>query len=147
MSSLLLLNGPNLNMLGQRQPEIYGAATLPDVEAMCKAHAVKNGWTVKAFQSNSEGALVDAIQAARGEDAGIVLNAGAYTHTSVALRDAITSAEVPTVEVHLSNVHARESFRHHSYLTPVCLGVVAGFGTTSYLLAIDALIAHLEAAE
>ncbi|NDV99246.1 type II 3-dehydroquinate dehydratase [Salipiger sp. PrR002] len=144
MHSLLILNGPNLNLLGQRQPEVYGRTTLADVEAMCRAHAEKIGVTVDFAQSNHEGALIDAIHAARGTKDGIILNAGAYTHTSVALMDAISSAEVPTIELHLSNVHARESFRHTSYIAKVALGVICGFGARGYTLAMDALVSHLE---
>lgn len=146
MPSLLLLNGPNLNLLGTRQPEIYGRDTLADVEARATAHAKTRGYEMICAQSNSEGALIDHLHSARGVHGGVVFNAGAYTHTSIALRDAIAGTELPVVEVHLSNVHAREEFRHHSMLAPVALGVVAGFGVTSYILGIDALIAHLEAA-
>ncbi len=141
MPALLILNGPNLNLLGTRQPEVYGSTTLQDVEAMCSAHAPD--CMLSFFQSNSEGALVDAIHAAKGTQDGIILNAGAYTHTSIALHDAIASIELPAIEVHLSNVHARESFRHHSYLSPVVLGSVAGFGAQSYLMALDGMKAHL----
>ncbi|THH38518.1 type II 3-dehydroquinate dehydratase [Aliishimia ponticola] len=144
MASFLLLNGPNLNLLGTRQPEIYGATTLADIEADARAHAGARNVDIVALQSNHEGALVDALHAARGVHAGVILNAGAYTHTSVALRDAISSVELPCVEVHLSNIHAREEFRHHSYIAPVCIGQIAGFGATGYILAIDALIAHLD---
>ena len=144
MSSLLLLNGPNLNLLGTRQPEIYGKTTLADVESLCTARAKSLGMDLEAVQSNHEGALVDALHAARGVHAGVVLNAAAYTHTSIALHDAIIASELPVVEVHLSNVHAREPMRHHSQIAAVCLGQVTGFGATSYLLAIDALCAHLE---
>lgn len=144
MTSLLLLNGPNLNLLGTRQPEIYGHQTLADAEALAQAHAKARGYTLSCAQANSEGVLVDHLHAARGVHAGVVFNAGAYTHTSIALRDAIAGIELPVVEVHLSNVHARESFRHHSMLAPVALGVVAGFGVRSYLLGLDALIGHLE---
>lgn len=133
-----VLNGPNLNLLGTREPGIYGAATLADVEALCRDTAARHGLEVVFAQTNHEGALVDLIQAAAGA-AGIVLNAGAYTHTSVALRDAIAGVGVPTVEVHLSNVFAREPFRHHSYLSPVVRGVICGFGPQSYALGIAAL--------
>ncbi len=143
MPRLLILNGPNLNLLGTRQPEVYGASTLADVEALCKTTAAGLGYDVICRQSNHEGVLLDEIHAAKGTVAGIVLNAGAYTHTSVALRDAISSVELPVVEVHLSNIHAREAFRHHSHIAPVALGQIAGFGITSYRLAIDALVAHL----
>ncbi|MGR3462741.1 MAG: type II 3-dehydroquinate dehydratase [Roseovarius sp.] len=144
MASILILNGPNLNLLGTRQPEVYGHETLGDIEAMCRAHAEAHGLTLDFMQSNHEGALVDAIHAARGQHDGIVLNAGAYTHTSIALMDAISSAEVPTIELHLSNVHAREAFRHRSYIARVALGVICGFGAQGYVLAIDALRGHLE---
>lgn len=141
MQSFLILNGPNLNLLGTREPGIYGRTTLADVEAMCRETAKELGVTVSFAQSNHEGVLIDAIHAARGVHQGIVLNAGAYTHTSVALRDAITAAGVPTIEVHLSNVHAREDFRHRSLIAPVVVGQIAGFGPRSYLLALRALAA------
>lgn len=143
MTSILILNGPNLNLLGTRQPEVYGTTTLADVEAMCRAHADILDIAVSFAQSNHEGALIDAIHAARGVQDGIVLNAGAYTHTSVALMDAIASAQVPTVEVHLSNIHAREEFRHRSFIAPVAIGQICGFGANSYVLAIDAMAAYL----
>ena len=140
---ILILNGPNLNMLGTRQPEIYGSRTLADIEADCRAHAEAAGLTLTFEQTNHEGALVDAIQSARGTQDGIVLNAGAYTHTSVAIHDALIAAEVPVIELHLSNVHARESFRHTSYIAPVALGLICGFGAQGYILALDAMAAHL----
>ena len=143
MSSLLILNGPNLNLLGTRQPEVDGRTTLADIEALCAAEAKTHGMTIAFAQSNHEGQMIDLIHAARGTHAGIVLNAGAYTHTSVALMDAISSAEVPLVEVHLSNIHAREPFRHKSFIAPVALGQICGFGATGYALAIRALAAHL----
>ncbi|MEP1587993.1 MAG: type II 3-dehydroquinate dehydratase [Tateyamaria sp.] len=143
MSSVLVLNGPNLNLLGTRQPEIYGHTTLSDVEAMCVAHGEARGTLVTCRQSNHEGALVDAIHAAKGTFAGIVLNAGAYTHTSIALHDAILSTEMPVVELHLSNIHARETFRHKSMIAPVAIGMICGFGAIGYTLALDALIAHV----
>ncbi|BAF89071.1 type II 3-dehydroquinate dehydratase [Azorhizobium caulinodans ORS 571] len=133
-----VLNGPNLNLLGTREPGIYGAATLADVEALCRTTAAQHGLELVFRQSNHEGDLVDWIQAAAGS-VGVVLNAGAYTHTSVALRDAIAGTGVPAVEVHLSNVFAREPFRHHSYLSPVVRGVICGFGPQSYVLGITAL--------
>ena len=144
MTALLILNGPNLNLLGVRQPEIYGRTTLVEVESLCRAKAQALGIRLDFAQSNHEGALVDAIHAARGVMDGIILNAGAYTHTSIALMDAISSTQVPTVELHLSNVHAREAFRHHSYIARVAVGVICGFGPAGYALAIDALLGHLE---
>lgn len=135
-----ILNGPNLNLLGTREPGIYGTTTLADIEALCRAEAERHGLDLVFRQTNHEGDLVEMIHAARGA-LGIVLNAGAYTHTSVALRDAISAAGVSTVEVHLSNVFAREDFRHHSYLSPVARGVICGFGAMSYVLAISALAA------
>ncbi|SMX28436.1 3-dehydroquinate dehydratase [Pelagimonas phthalicica] len=144
MRSFLILNGPNLNLLGTRQPEIYGHTTLPDVEAMCAAHADKIGVMVCCVQSNHEGALVDEIHKARGTHDGIVLNAGAYTHTSIALLDAIKGCDAKIIELHLSNIHARESFRHKSYISPVAIGLICGFGAHGYILAMDALNNHLE---
>ena len=143
MSSLLILNGPNLNLLGTRQPEVYGRTTLADIEALCATEASLFGMTTAFAQSNHEGQLIDLIHAARGTHAGIILNAGAYTHTSVALMDAISSVALPLVEVHLSNIHAREPFRHKSFIAPVALGQICGFGATGYALAIRALAAHL----
>ncbi|WP_415920471.1 type II 3-dehydroquinate dehydratase [Tateyamaria sp. SN6-1] len=143
MLSILVLNGPNLNLLGLREPTIYGATTLAEVEADVTTYGTERGVTVTCAQSNHEGALVDAIHAARGTHDGIVLNAGAYTHTSIALRDAIAGTAVPTVELHLSNIHARESFRHHSMIAPVAVGMICGFGAAGYRLALDAIIGHL----
>ncbi|WP_171098986.1 type II 3-dehydroquinate dehydratase [Ruegeria sp. HKCCD7255] len=143
MQKILVLNGPNLNLLGTRQPEVYGTTTLKMVEDMCAAHGQSLGLQVSHLQSNHEGVLIDAIHAARGVHDGIVLNAGAFTHTSVALMDAIASAEVPVVEVHLSNIHAREAFRHHSYIAPVAIGQICGFGALGYKMALDALAVHL----
>jgi 3-dehydroquinate dehydratase II len=136
---VLVLNGPNLNMLGKRQPAIYGRETLSDVEKACRGEAERLRLTVEFAQSNHEGALVDFIQAAREKNSGIVINAGAYTHTSVALVDALAAAELPVVEVHISNIYKRESFRHHSYISPVAVGVIAGLGVQGYLLALQAL--------
>lgn len=144
MPGFLILNGPNLNLLGTRQPEVYGRTTLADIEAMCRAHGARIGVSVEFAQSNHEGALVDAIHGARGRLDGLILNAGAYTHTSIALMDAISSAEIPAIELHLSNVHAREEFRHVSYIARVAVGVICGFGARGYTLAMDALQDHLE---
>ena len=142
--TVLVLNGPNLNLLGTREPEVYGTATLADAEALCRQEAGRYGLAVEARQSNHEGELVDWVQEAgrrfADRDAvGVVLNAGSYTHTSVALRDAIAGTGVPVVEVHISNVHAREDFRHHSYLSAVAAGVLVGFGVDGYALAVAAL--------
>lgn len=137
--SVLVLNGPNLNMLGLRQPEIYGTMSLKDLDRICEDAAAEVGWKADCRQSNMEGELVTWIHEARTDFDGIVINAGAYTHTSVALRDAISAAETPTIEVHLSNIHKRESFRHHSYLTPVAVGMICGLGAHGYVLGIQAL--------
>ena len=145
MSAILILNGPNLNLLGTRQPQVYGSTTLADVEAMCRAHVAATSLTLTFEQTNHEGTMIDMIHGAKQTHAGIVLNAGAYTHTSIALMDAIASVELPVVEVHLSNIHAREAFRHHSYIAPVALGQICGFGAQGYILALDALRAHLGA--
>ncbi|GAA4229947.1 3-dehydroquinate dehydratase-2 [Sagittula marina] len=144
MTSILVLNGPNLNLLGTRQPDVYGHDTLDDVEQMCRDHGKAHGVTVDCLQSNYEGELVTWIHEARGTYDGIILNAGAYTHTSVALADAVKGTEAKMVELHISNVHAREAFRRHSYLSAVAIGVMAGFGVRGYTLAIDALLGHLE---
>ena len=141
-----VLNGPNLNMLGLRQPEIYGSDTLDDVRRMVEDHARGLGLTVSFRQTNSEGELVTWIQEARTAASGILINAGAYTHTSIAILDALTAAEVPVVEVHLSNIFRREPFRHHSYVSPAAFGVLCGFGPKGYLLALDGLHARLSAA-
>lgn len=137
--TLLILNGPNLNLLGTREPAIYGSATLSDVERLTTASAEAAGFNASCLQSNHEGALLDAIHAARGTAVGIIINAGAYTHTSVALRDALVAAELPAVEVHISNVHQREEFRHHSYLSAVCNAVIVGAGIHGYELAVNYL--------
>jgi len=137
--AISILNGPNLNLLGSRQPEIYGRETLADIEGMCRAHAAGLGFDIEFRQGNHEGDLVDWIQAARGRAAGIILNAGAYTHTSVAILDALLAVGLPTVEVHLSNIHQRDSFRQHSYVAQAARGMICGFGSHGYLLALDAL--------
>lgn len=142
MKSILILNGPNLNLLGTRQPEVYGHTTLDDIETLCRSHGKTRGADVAFLQSNSEGALIDAVHSAKGVHNGIILNAGAYTHTSIALMDAISSVELPVIELHLSNVHAREEFRHVSYISRVALGVICGFGAAGYPLALDALLGH-----
>ncbi len=139
LKPVLVLNGPNLNMLGKRQPHIYGRETLADVEKACRAEAQRLGLAVEFSQSNHEGVLVDLIQAAREKNSAIVINAGAYTHTSVALLDALNAAELPAVEVHISNIYRRESFRHRSYISPAAVGVIAGLGIHGYLLALQAL--------
>lgn len=139
MMNILVLNGPNLNLLGTREPEHYGTLTLADIERRLRSEAESLGVTLAFRQTNSEGELVTWVQQAAGEYDGIVLNAAAYTHTSVALRDAIAAVKLPVVEVHLSNVFAREEFRHHSYIAPVCRGSISGFGAMSYVLALRAL--------
>ncbi|MDX1874375.1 type II 3-dehydroquinate dehydratase [Mycolicibacterium sp. 120266] len=138
---LLLVNGPNLNLLGTRQPEVYGATTLAEIEAAVSALAAQFGLAVRAVQSNHEGALIDAIHAARGECAGIIINPGAYSHTSIAIRDALSSVDLPVVEVHLSNIHAREQFRHHSFVSAVAEVVIAGAGPAGYEYAVRHLAA------
>ncbi len=137
---ILFLNGPNLNLLGQREPHLYGTLTLADIERKVRDRAASVGAEIEFKQSNFEGELVTWIQSAKAHFDGIVLNAAAYTHTSVALRDAISAVGIPTVEVHLSNVHAREEFRRNSLISPVCKGQIAGFGWVSYILALDALV-------
>lgn len=141
--SVLVLNGPNLNMLGKREPGVYGARTLAEIEAETRAFAEGIGIAIDFRQTNHEGVLVDWIHEALGRFQGIAINPGAYTHTSVALQDALRAVGLPTVEVHLSNVFAREAFRHHSYVSPVALGVICGFGPLGYQLALTALKKHL----
>lgn len=140
---IFVLNGPNLNRLGKREPEIYGSLTLADIEAKCTRHASKLGYTIDFRQTNHEGELVDWIQEAGDKAKGLVINPAAYTHTSVALQDAIRASGLTVIEVHLSNIHARESFRHHSYVSPVALGVICGLGAQGYELALDALSSHI----
>lgn len=140
---ILLLHGPNLNLLGTREPHIYGSMTLERIYAAAEMHVRPYKIELRSEQSNHEGALIDILHVARNWADGVVFNPGAYTHTSVALRDAISAVQLPVVEIHLSNVHAREEFRHKSLLAPVCVGQVAGFGWRSYLLGIDALLGHL----
>ena len=137
--NILFLNGPNLNLLGQRQPEIYGDTTLAEIEAAVREYADDKA-RIDFRQTNEEGGLVTWIQEASGQTDVIVINAAAYTHTSVALRDAIAASDVPTIEIHLSNIHAREEFRHNSLIAPVCRGQICGFGLTSYLLGFEAAL-------
>ena len=143
MSAVHVLNGPNLNLLGKREPGIYGTATLDDIRERLEAHCAARGVSLVFKQSNSEGDLVTWIQEAGAAGAPVILNAGALTHTSIALYDAIKGAQASVIEVHLSNVHARESFRHHSYISPAARGVIAGFGPLSYVLALEAVLENI----
>lgn len=145
MLRLLVLHGPNLNLLGTREPSVYGRQSLADIDRAIARRAGELGIAVQTRQSNMEGELVTWIQEARGRFDGIVINPAAYTHTSIALRDAIAAIALPTVEVHLSNIHQREAFRHQSFIAGVAVGQISGFGSTSYLLALEALAAHLDA--
>jgi 3-dehydroquinate dehydratase-2 len=142
---IYVLNGPNLNLLGQREPEVYGHATLDDVRDRAAARAGQFSLDIEFRQSNTEGEIVDWIQEARSKASGLIINAGAYTHTSVAILDALLTTDIPCVEVHLSNIFQREEFRHHSYLSSACIGVICGFGVKSYELAIEALAERLGA--
>ena len=137
---VLVLHGPNLNMLGQREPQIYGHTTLADIDAMLVALGRELGVEVETFQSNHEGELVSKIQAARGHHAALLINGGAYTHTSVAILDALLAVDVPVIEVHLSNLYKREEFRHHSYIARAAIGQICGFGADSYLLGLRAAV-------
>ncbi|TAK49973.1 MAG: type II 3-dehydroquinate dehydratase [Xanthobacteraceae bacterium] len=142
--TIYVINGPNLNLLGSREPETYGHATLADVEALCRATAARYGLTVVCRQSNHEGDLIDAVhEAGAAKAAGLIVNAGGYTHTSIALHDALTAVKLPTVEVHISNIHAREHFRRHSYVARAALASLCGFGIDGYALAITGLAAKL----
>ncbi|HEY9301419.1 MAG TPA: type II 3-dehydroquinate dehydratase [Phormidium sp.] len=141
---ILVLHGPNLNLLGKREPGVYGTVTLDEINQLLEREAEALQIKVSPFQSNHEGVLVDAIHAAIGQYQGLLINAGAYTHTSVAIRDAIAAVAIPTVEVHLSNIYKREEFRHHSYIAPVSIGQISGFGAQSYWLGLIALVNHLK---
>lgn len=150
MSTIMVLNGPNLNLLGTREPQTYGYETMADVEILCRDAALSLDHQIEFYQSNHEGVLIDYIHEAgrrikAGEVLGVVFNPGAYTHTSIALHDAIKGADVPVIEVHISNVHARESFRHHSYISPVAMGIIVGMGVQGYVLGIQGLVHKLTA--
>jgi 3-dehydroquinate dehydratase-2 len=144
MWRIQIIHGPNLNLLGTREPEVYGLLTLKDIDQRLRALGAQRDLELEILQSNHEGAIVDAIQAARGWAHGILINPAAFTHYSLAIRDAIAAVDLPAVEVHLSNVHAREAFRHQSVIAPVCIGQIAGFGWRSYLLGLSALVDHLD---
>jgi len=142
--SVLVLHGPNLNLLGLREPEVYGKTTLAQINDSLKLDAEKLQVGLDSLQSNHEGVLVDAIHKARNQHQGILINPGAYTHTSVAIRDALAGVMLPTVEVHLSNIYTREEFRHHSYIAPIAIGQISGFGADSYRLGLQALVNYLQ---
>lgn len=141
---ILVLHGPNLNLLGKREPEIYGHQTLADIDGSLRVCAARLGLEIDCFQSNHEGELIDRIQSAMGQASGILINPGGFTHTSVALRDALVASGLPIVEVHLSNVHAREAFRQHSYVSPIALGVITGLGADGYRFGLEALAARIQ---
>lgn len=143
-TNILVLHGPNLNLLGRREPEIYGRVTLDEINSRLVEAGAKLNCKIVVMQSNHEGVLVDAIHDAFGKYQGIIINAGAYTHTSIALRDALAGVAIPVVEVHLSNIYQRESFRHHSYIAPIAVGQISGFGAESYYLGLQALVNHLQ---
>lgn len=144
MFSILVLHGPNLNLLGLREPGIYGSETLDYINRLLEQEAKVLGVKISVLQSNHEGVLVDAIHSASEQHQGIVINAGAYTHTSIAIRDAISGVNIPTVEVHLSNIYRREQFRHHSFIAPVAIGQISGFGSESYILGLKAIVNYLQ---
>ncbi len=142
--SILVVHGPNLNLLGIREPQTYGSTTLAQIDQNLQQEARRLQVILSCLQSNHEGALVDAIHQAQGKHQGIIINAGAYTHTSVAIRDALAGIDIPTVEVHLSNIYRREEFRHHSYIAPIAIGQISGFGGNSYILGLQALVNYLQ---
>lgn len=144
---ILLVHGPNLNMLGKREPEIYGSETLDDINKSVSATGKKRGYLIHSFQSNHEGAIIDKIQACFGTFHGIIINPGAYTHTSIGIRDALLSVSLPVVEIHLSNIYKREPFRHKSMIADIAVGQISGFGVYGYLLALEAMIHHLESSK
>ncbi|NEP05864.1 MULTISPECIES: type II 3-dehydroquinate dehydratase [Okeania] len=144
MFSILVLHGPNLNLLGLREPGIYGSETLDNINGLLEQEAEALGIKISVLQSNHEGVLVDVIHSASEQHQGIVINAGAYTHTSIAIRDAISGVNIPTVEVHLSNIYRREQFRHHSFVAPVAVGQISGFGSESYILGLKAIVNYLQ---
>ncbi|HAC62621.1 MAG TPA: type II 3-dehydroquinate dehydratase [Cyanothece sp. UBA12306] len=145
--SILVLHGPNLNLLGMREPDIYGSLTLEDINDLLRNEAENLGVSVSTLQSNHEGILIDSIHNALGTYQGILINAGAYTHTSIAIRDALSGIKVPTVEVHLSNIYRRDDFRHNSYIAPIAIGQISGFGAQSYCLGLKALVNYLRSIE
>ncbi|HEY9893660.1 MAG TPA: type II 3-dehydroquinate dehydratase [Candidatus Sericytochromatia bacterium] len=145
--NILVLHGPNLNLLGRREPGIYGAVTLAEINSRLEQEGEQLSCTIFALQSNHEGILVDAIHDALGKYQGLLINAGAYTHTSIALRDALAGVAIPAVEVHLSNIYQREAFRHHSFIAPIAVGQISGFGADSYYLGLQALVHHLRKAQ